>query len=362
MRELGHEAEVVSLDPPAPDDASAFPCKVHGVGKWFRKYGYTPRLAEWIVANGSRFDAAVLHGVWNHSSIGGWQGLREAGVPYVIFTHGMLDPWFRRQYPLKHLAKQVFWSLWQGRVLRDAGAVLFTCEDERALARGEFKGPGYKERVVAYGASEPPPWHAGDLQAFYETVPALAGRQYLLFMSRIHPKKGCDLLIEAFAEIAPEFPEMDVVIAGPDQVGQRRALERLAHSLGVGERIHWPGMISGSAKAGALQTAQAMILPSHQENFGIVVAEALAYGRPVLISNRVNIWREIIDASAGLVAEDTVSGTRTLLREFLSLSAEKRGEMGRAGLSLYRDRFTPVAAARDLERVLSSLMTDSVRM
>lgn len=267
----------------------------------------------------------------------------------------MMDPWFRQAYPLKHLAKQGFWWLWQGKALRDAQAVLFTCEQERQLASGAFRGPGYKERVVAYGTAEPPPERPGDVDAFRQLVPALGARPYLLFMSRIHPKKGCDLLVQAFAQVAADYPEVDLVIAGPDQVGLRSQLLEMAEAAGIAERIHWPGMVAGAAKAGALRGALAMVLPSHQENFGIVVAEALAYSRPVLISNRVNIWREVEEAGAGLVEADTLEGTASLLRRFLMLDSDERAAMGDAGHALFHERFTARAAASDLASVLAEV-------
>lgn len=352
---LGHETEVVSLDEPNARHVADFPFPVHPIGKWIKKYGYTPGLAKWIEANGHRFDAAVVHGLWNHASVGGWQGLTRAGLPYVVFTHGMMDPWFKTEYPAKHLAKQAFWSLFQGKVLRDAETVLFTCEEERRLASGVFSGHSYKERVVAYGTAKPHAGAAGDEEAFRNLVPNLGDRSFLLFMSRIHPKKGCDLLVSAFAEIAEEWPDIDLVIAGPDQVGLRSELEELARTRGIGHRIHWPGMLSGETKSGALRSAEAMVLPSHQENFGIVVAEALAHRCPVLISDKVNIWREIKDAGAGFVSSDTIEGAEEVMRNYLQLSDEQKEAMRRAGFELFEDRFNSVAAARDLEIVLNEI-------
>lgn len=355
MRDLGHETEMVTLDDPGADYLADIPFPVHPQGKWFRKYGYTPRLARWIAANGQRFDAAVVHGLWNHASVGGWWGLRKARLPYVVFTHGMMDPWFRERYPLKHLAKQAFWALAQGNVLRDAETVLFTCEEERRLASGVFRGPAYKETVVAYGSAAPPREGAGDEAAFRGLVPTLGDRPYLLFLSRIHPKKGCDMLVEAFAEIASRSPAMDLVIAGPDQVGIKANLLALAREAGVAGRIHWPGMVSGSAKYGAFRGAEAFVLPSHQENFGIVVAEALACRCPVLISDKVNIWREVAEAGAGIVESDTVAGTVQLLQRFLALSADERMAMRNACEALYLRRFTSRAAGEDLAGVLAGI-------
>ncbi len=195
--------------------------------------------------------------------------------------------------------------------------------EEQRLAQGAFFGPGYRDEAVAYGAADCPPRPGEQRAAFRAAVPGLGERGYLLFLSRIHPKKGCDMLVEAFAGVAAQRPELDLVIAGPNQVGLRAELERQAQRLGVLERLHFPGMLAGDAKWGALQGAEAFVLPSHQENFGVVVAEAMACGRPVLISRKVNIWREVAEAGAGLVEEDTVEGTARLLGCFLALSDDR---------------------------------------
>jgi glycosyltransferase involved in cell wall biosynthesis len=352
MREMGHETEVVTLDNPSAAFLQDFPFPVYPCGPATRRYGYTPKLARWIVENGRSFDAAVVHGLWNHASIGGWLGLKKVGLPYVVFTHGMLDPWFREAYPLKHWVKQIFWSGWQGKVLRDAKTVLFTSEEERRLARGVFRGYEYREKVVAYAAAEP----AGDVEqqtnAFAALMPALQDRRYLLFLSRIHPKKGCDLLVDAFVRLAARYPDVDLVIAGPDQVGLKATLIERAKAGGVENRIHWPGMLAGDAKWGAFRSAEAFILPSHQENFGIVVAEAMACATPVLITNKVNIWQEVVQSGGGFVEADDGAGVERLMQNWLGLSSEKRSTISASARQGFDRYFRPQSAALDLAAIL----------
>jgi glycosyltransferase involved in cell wall biosynthesis len=295
----------------------------------------------------------VLHGLWNYSSFGSWRGLRKGSTPYYIFAHGMMDPWFREKYPLKHFAKQVFWTLAEGRVLRDAQSVLFTCEEERVRARGVFKGHAYKERVVLLGTADPDGDSKTQQNAFQSTFPELKSRQFLLYLSRIHPKKGCDLLVQAFAELAPELPpDLDLVIAGPDQVDWVPELRLLAQKLGIAARVHWPGMLKGDVKWGAFRTAEAMILPSHQENFGFVVAEAMACSTPVLVTNKVNIWREVESSGSGLVEPDTLDGTRSLIRRFNAMPTTERVEMSKNARSGFLRYFDIQVAARDFVRAI----------
>jgi glycosyltransferase involved in cell wall biosynthesis len=342
---LKHQVEVVTLDGPASGWEREYPCPVHCVGPGHFKYGYARRFAPWLQQNLMRFDAVVVNGIWQYHSLASWRVLRHSPVPYYVFTHGMLDPWFKRQYPLKHLKKLLYWPWAEYRVLRDARGVLFTSEEEMLLARRSFARYRAREFVVNYGT----PGLSGDpcaqRELFLQRFPQLRGKRSLLFLGRIHPKKGCDLLIEASAPLLREDPALHLVIAGPDQSGMQRQLTQLAEHLGVRHSVSWTGMLRDDLKAGAFHAAEAFVLPSHQENFGIAVAEALSCQLPVLISNKVNIWREIAADQAGLVAEDTLQGTRGLLQKWLTLSREERQTMaGNAG-RCFRQRFHIDAAA-----------------
>lgn len=354
--------DVVSLDSPNAPFLRDFPVAVHALGPALyrptgrgrvSRFGYSPRLVPWLRENVRNYEAVVVNGLWNYASVGASRVLPKAGVPYFVFSHGMMDPWFRRTYPLKHLQKQAFWLAFEGRLLRHADAVLFTTDEEQRLAAGEFWGHSYKGVVVGYGTTAPPPADRAQSAAFRQLVPTLGDRPYLLFMSRIHQKKGCDLLIEAFARCAAAAPQLDVVIAGPDRDELKPQLVARARSLGVGGRIHWPGMLAGDAKWGAMRGAEAFILPSHQENFGIVVAEALACGVPVLITDKVNIWREVQTGGAGLVAPDDVDGVEALIRGFLALAPGKRDQMGAAGFATFSKHFDVKATARKMLEVLN---------
>jgi glycosyltransferase involved in cell wall biosynthesis len=355
MNEMGHQAEVVSLDDPASPWVSAFPFPVNACGPAQLNGRFAYNLAPWIRQNARRFDVAIIHGLWNWASIGGWLGLRQSGLPYVIFTHGMMDPWFKRQYPLKDAIKQITWTVAQGKVLRDASAVLFTCEVERKLAAGSFIGYSYSSKVVPLGIAEPPKHTADQTAEFRRHVPKLEGRPYLLFLSRIHLKKGCDLLLDAFAKLQLEYPQIDVVIAGPDQAGLQAVLMDTALQAGIADRLHWPGMLTGDAKWGAFRGAEAFVLPSHQENFGIVVAEAMACGTPVLISDKVNIWKEVEASGGGLVRSDTVEDVEALLRSWLTMPMTGKYNMRQAAQDGFRKYFHIDAAARELLAVLQSV-------
>ena len=349
--QIGVEVELLCQDPPGAAFLVEIPVPVHALGqRWLGRFGLSPRLWNWLHRNASRFDGIVMHGLWVFPDVAVRSAARGAGVPYTVFVHGALDPWFNTRYPLKHLKKRIYWPL-QYRVLRDARAVLFTTPLERDLALTSFSPNQWNSLPVPYGISDPVGDPAAQVEMFYGQIPELRGRRFVLFMSRLHVKKGCDLLIEAFARVAGEYPDVNLVIAGPDQQGFQAQLQRSCVQMGIGGRVHWPGMIRGDLKWGALRAAEAFILPSHQENFGIAVVESLAAGRPVLTTNKVNIWQQINADGAALIDDDTRDGTERLLRRWLGMSPAEQQTMAVKAWPCFTDHYSMKKAAvviRDL--------------
>jgi Glycosyl transferase 4-like domain len=151
----GHEIEVASLDASGAPCTKDFPYPVHALGPGRLKYGYNKQVGPWIRKNAGNYDVVIVNGIWQYHSFATWRALQDSSTPYVVFTHGMLDPWFKTTYPLKHLKKMLYWPLGERRVLRDAAAVLFTCEEERVLASQSFRPYECNEIVVNYGTSGP---------------------------------------------------------------------------------------------------------------------------------------------------------------------------------------------------------------
>jgi glycosyltransferase involved in cell wall biosynthesis len=271
----------------------------------------------------------------------------------------MLDPWFKHTYPLKHLKKWLYWPWAEYRVLRDAQAVFFTCEEERILARQSFWLYQCREIVVGLGITAPSGNPDFQRENFLQANPVLREKRILLFLSRIHEKKGCDLLIKAFSRVSTSDPLLHLVMAGPDQTGWKHQLVEQSNRLGIGNRISWPGMLSGDMKWGAYYAAEAFVLPSHQENFGIVVAEALACGVPVLISNKVNIWREIQADGAGLVDHDSVDGATRLLQNWLALPDIEKQRMRQAAARCFAHNYEAHMAASHLLKALLQSVAES---
>jgi glycosyltransferase involved in cell wall biosynthesis len=353
-REIGYHGEVATLDDPAAPFLKTLGFPVYPLGPVSTTYGYTPKLVPWIQQNYRRFDGVIVHGLWQYCGRATRQAL-AGRLPYMVFTHGMLDPYFKRASRLKHMKKWAYWAPVEYRVLRDAYRVLFTSEAERDLAEQSFWLHRWVPHVVPYGVNGPPPTPPEVLtESFLDRCPNARGQRFLLFLGRIHRKKGCDLLIEAFGKISRQDPGLHLVMAGPDQQGWSKDLDRMAASAGIQDRVHWPGMLTGDAKWGAFQSCEAFVLPSHQENFGIAVAEALSCGKPVLLSDQVNIAPDIDRDDAGLMEPDTAEGTLRLLERWIATSPEARSRISERAIDCFHRRYDMGATAKTILNLFES--------
>jgi len=352
-RKHGDETTVVSLDAPGSVKCDNLPFDWVPLGpSYLGRYRFNTKLVPWLKENANKFDLVIINGIWGYHAFGGWLGMRGLKVPYCVFTHGMLDPWFKRTYPLKHLKKWLYWP-WGGYpVLRDAMAVCFTCEQERVLAKQSFWLYKAKESVVGYGINDPPSASPSQLEAFYEKVPVARGKRCILYLSRIHEKKACDLLLKAYAAVMKNNSGWHLVMAGPGNEDYINYLKQVADENGISEAVSWPGMLSGNVKWGAYRAADVFCLPSHQENFAIVVAEAMACECPVLISNQVNIWQEIESSKSGFVEPDTLEGIKRLLERWLTVGTSERKAMGGRAIICQKKQFSIEGLSDSLSRFI----------
>ena len=215
----------------------------------FLRYGFAPRLVPWLRAHVARFDAVVVHGLWNYADLAARRVLPRSGVPYFVFTHGMLDPWFKRAYPLKHVP-----SDWSGHCRKARSSARLAPSSSPARTKDRLPTPlsdpiGSRRRSQATGSPILRPLRAASRRRSNAASLRCAAPTCCSSAGCIE-KKGCDLLIQAFASLAGRHPDLDLVIAGPDPGGLRPGLAALAADLGIGHRLHWPGMLTGDAKVG----------------------------------------------------------------------------------------------------------------
>jgi glycosyltransferase involved in cell wall biosynthesis len=347
----GHKVDIVVLDDPSAAWVANVDLNVHALGSGLTSYRYSRSLLPWLRQHGGDYDRVIVNGIWQYLSFAAWRRYAGSQIPYDVFPHGMLDPWFKEAFPLKHLKKWLYWPWAEYRVLRDAAAVIFTSEEERLQARKSFWLYRAREKVSSLGV-EAPPISSDARSEFLSRYPELQNTRNFLFLGRLHPKKGCDILLNAFARIRSNDP-ISLIVAGPDQIGWEADLRRQVARLNLTDRVVFTGMLQGAMKQGALASADAFVLPSHQENFGISVVEALAAGVPVLISNRVNIWREIDADRAGYVEPDDLAGTTRLLQRWIETPPAERETKQQNARNCFEQRFAIDRAVDSLLRILN---------
>jgi len=286
-----------------------------------------PKLTELIAAA----DVVHIHALWEEIQHQAAVVARRLGKPYIYRTCGMLDPWSLAQGRLK----KKLYMRWRMRAnLQGATALHFTAELERDLtAPLKLAGESIIEpNGLSFAEFENLPAR-GSFRARY---PQLGNRLVVLFLSRIHKKKGLDLLIPAFA--AAQRRGAALVIAGPDDVGYGSVMKKLADDRGIGGDVIFAGMLHGIDRLAAMNDADLFVLPSYQENFGIVVVEAMATGRPVIISDQVNIHREVVAARVGAVVPTQIEPLTQELTRWLA-DAELRESTSRRALTFVRERY-----------------------
>lgn len=289
-----------------------------------------------------RVDVVHLHSLYLFHDWAAGRVCRRADIPYIVQPHGSLDPYIWRRHRAR---KRIMEWTFQNQVLRRAAAIHYTTEEEMRLAAPHAQGaPGV---VVPLGVeldaydSPPPP------DRFFARHPETRGKRIVLFLSRLHEKKGLDILAASFGRIAQRFPDAHLVLAGPDD-GMGAQVDEWLRKAGVADRATRTGMLEGEEKGAALAAASAFVLPSYSENFGIAVLEAMAAGIPVVISDQVNLWREVEHGGAGLVSSCDVDAFTGILERLLGDPAAAR-RMGEAGRALAREKFSWPRIASALE-------------
>jgi glycosyltransferase involved in cell wall biosynthesis len=360
LRTHGADVEIATTDADGPDYLAVekrAPFEYQGVRTTFfprqlsEAYGYSRPLARWLRSNVRRFDVVHIHAVFSHPCLAAAKACQAAGVPYVVRPLGSLDPWSMRQKPWR---KRLMWRLGVGHMLRRASAVHYTTAEEMRLAEGSL---GLSRGVVIpLGVELEEMGAEKEGASAVRTLPIFGDGEYVLSLSRLHPKKNLEALIEAFVSLAarPEFGNWRLALAGDGEAEYVGKLRRLAGASGG--RVIFTGWLSGDEKSAALRRASLLALPSRQENFGLCVVEALACGTPVVVSPHVNLAAEVEKAGAGWVAGLPVRELASTLAEAMS-DAGERQRRGRAGRDFILNNLTWAKVAAELNGFYHNVRT-----
>jgi len=299
-------------------------------------YWYFPRQTDfylfswplflWLKHHVRDFELVHIHTLFSFPVIPAAYWAHHYGVPYVVRPLGTLNRWgIQNRRPW---LKQASLRLIDGRVLAGAAAVHYTSEQERTEAE--------EVTSVRRAAVIPNPvdFHLdrGALPAdcLGARFPELVGKKRILFLSRLDPKKGIDLLLDAYAQLRRRSADIALILGGTGEEAFMQKLRKMAGDLGIGDEVVWAGFLEGEQKKAAMAHAHIYALPSYSENFGIAAVEGMAAGLPIVVSDQVAIHHEIAEAGAGLVVPCDAKSLAAALQRLLD-NADLRGEMGRRG-------------------------------
>ena len=318
------------------------PVDLEGVMVWYfptsigRRLYHSPAMAAALAAQVQSFDCVHLHSVFLWPTMAAARAAVRCGVPYVIAPRGMLvGDLIKRK---SRFWKQAWIALFERRNLQRAAAVHVTSEIEATELR-KLGLPARRIVVVPNGVDMP-------TVRIETAIARQPGVVRVVSLGRINWKKGLDRLIEAMVHV----PKAELVIAGNDEEGYQTKLEDLAVRLGVAARVRFPGPVHGDAKWQLLESADVFVLPSHSENFGNAVLEAMAAGVPVVVTPSVGLAAAIASAGAGLVVEGTPEAIATAICDLLADPA-LRQRMAGAGRRTASETFSWEAVAHALELV-----------
>ena len=289
---------------------------------------YSRPFAKWLDESVSEFDVVHIHAVFNHACMAAARACCKSGVPYIVRPLGTLDPWSMKQ---KSLRKRVSWHAGIKTMLTNAAAIQYTTRGEQqAVEESLSLNHGV---VVPLGVEMKSIQRSAMAKHLSDQFPALEDRPYVLVLSRLHPKKALEVLLEAFLSLVKraEFQDWRLLLAGEGPADYVALLKQMVAEHVAGDFVVFPGWLNGEKKEAVLRDASLLALPSLHENFGLCVMESLAHGVPVLISPYVNLAPEIEAASAGWIAEVNEAAIEQALAAAFSSKAERltRGGNGK---------------------------------
>ena len=294
---------------------------------------------EWIYDRGlrDRYRALIkgvegvhIHGLWEQSTAIAAPTARSLRVPYILSAHGMLEAWALSN---KRLKKQIYAALFERANVSGAACLhALTHAEARDYRRFGSSGP---IAVIPNGVTIPA---NVDQRLFFSQFPSLVGKRILLFLGRIHFKKGLDLLVESWSQLQASYPEAHLVLAGPDFEGTRARIEGLVAEKNLHGSVTFTGMLRHDLKWSALAAAQGFVLPSYSEGLSVSVLEAMGLGLPVIVTEQCNL-PEVKDLEAGWLIQSKVGPLTSAIRDFLSNSARLNSEIGSRGRTLVLTRY-----------------------
>jgi len=335
LSKKGFKVDIITSDNKKSNFPNSKKLKIFNIGPGIGEYGFNIKLFFWLLSNRKKYDLFIVHGLWSFYTLVSRFLLYKR---YFVFTHGQLDPFFSLNF-IKKIKKQIYWFLIEKRNLQSSKSLLLTTnEEKKQLSNTYVNTKNIQKKVVGYGIIKTPFNKKKVNTLFFKKFPALKNNKFLLFLGRFHEKKGCDILIKALHILKKKDININILLAGPNNEYKKKIIS-LSNNHDLKKNIFWADTIIGDLKWGAINESSAMVLPSHGENFGVSLVEAMSCSKPVLTTSKVNIYKDILDCNAGFVSKDNSKNFSEIIEKFINLNKKKNKELSVNSLKCFNKNF-----------------------
>ena len=335
LNQNNFDVDIVTSDKKNSNFYKGRDIKIINLGPSIGKYSFNLKLFFWLLKNKHNYEKYIIHGLWQFNSLLARLILKKN---YFIFTHGQLDPFFSFQ-KFKLFKKKIYWFLLEKKNLIKAESILLTSENEKKNLKKTFVDTkGIKQNVINYGILRSNLNKINSIKLFKKKFSILRNETFFIYLGRFHEKKGCDILIKSLKKVVDQNYKIKVLMAGPNN-DYKKKLIKLSKKLKLENNIIWSSLILSELKCGAIASSEAMLLASNGENFGVSIVESLSFGKPVITTNKVNIYEEIIKYKSGLICNNNVKSFSEAIIQYINLKKALKRKMRLNAINCFNECF-----------------------
>ena len=344
----GFEVDIVTCDPKKIRSAELKNIKIINFDSYFGdNYRLSLKLYFWLKKYRDHYDHFIVEGIWQFPTLVARLALKGK---YFVFPHGMLDPFFNIDF-WKKIKKQIYWYLFEKRNLLNSTSMLLTTPGEEATLNNTFVNTsGIKKNIVRYGIFKKKINKEKALRQFYSRFPSLKHNDFYLFLGRFHEKKGCDIVIQSVNKLRNEFSDKILFVGPMTGSNYEFYIKNLVNKYNLQKKILFSDALYDNTKWASILACKGMVLASRGESLGISLVESFSLGKPVLTTNKVNIYKDILKYNAGFIAKDEINSFAGILKKFSKLKKNKLLKLEKNAKKYFKSNF-------DLSSIVNSLST-----
>lgn len=316
--------------------------------------GYSRPLNRALRKEVFSFDLVHIHGIWHYPHFAAYRAARFAGKPFMVTVHGKLEPWCLNHKTFK---KKIYSGLIQRKILREASALhAITDEEVKNISRFVDNQNIFR---VSNGLNTEEFEDLPERERFGDLYPEVKGKKVILFLGRIHPVKGLDLLARAFGDLLKVRRDIQLVIAGPDENGYRGQVTEMLKAENALNHTSFTGMITGRDRLAAFSGADILVLPSYSEVLGLSALEAMACGIPVIITSGCN-FPEVEESGSGIIIDADHLQLSSAVKRLLD-DEDLGRRMGERGRKFVKEKFDWDRVSYEIVKIYEKILTEKSR-